>query len=101
MGDNRQSRKPQGRVTMNADTITAIDCDVHPSLTDIKQLLPHLESYWRDSVVERGIGSLETAAYPPNAPLTARPDFRGQNGYAGGKAADLAAPLLGEVGWSG
>ena len=83
-------------MTMKADAITAIDCDVHPAVTDIKQLLPHLEPYWRDSVVERGIGSLETAAYPPNAPLTARPDFRGQNGYAAASA-ELASNRAG--GW--
>jgi predicted TIM-barrel fold metal-dependent hydrolase len=79
---------------MTANTITAIDCDVHPAVTDIKQLLPHLEPYWRDSVVERGIGSLDTAAYPPNAPLTARPDFRGKNGYAATSAAELSAQVL-------
>jgi predicted TIM-barrel fold metal-dependent hydrolase len=79
---------------MNADTITAIDCDVHPSVTGIRQLLPYLEPYWRDSVEERGIGSLETAAYPPNAPLTARPDFRGVNGYAATSAAELSAQVL-------
>ena len=65
-----------------SDPIKAIDCDVHPTLSDIKLLLPHLEEYWRDSVEERGIGSLESSAYPPNAPITARPDWRGKNGYA-------------------
>src|ERR1700704_1774804 len=76
------------------DQINAIDCDVHPSVADIKLLLPYLEPYWRDSVVERGIGSLETAAYPPNAPLTARPDFRGKNGYAATNAAELSTQVL-------
>jgi predicted TIM-barrel fold metal-dependent hydrolase len=74
--------------------IKAIDCDVHPTLPDIKLLLPHLDAYWRDSVVERGIGSLETAAYPPNAPITARPDWRGKNGQAATTAAELAAQVL-------
>ena len=46
----------------------------------MQALLPYLDEYWRDSVVERGIGSLESISYPPNAPLTARPDFRGKNG---------------------
>ena len=31
-------------------SIKAIDCDVHPTVTDIRQLLPHLDEYWRDSV---------------------------------------------------
>src|SRR4051795_13028821 len=83
---------------MSADTITAqiraIDCDVHPGVENIRQLLPHLEPYWRDSVEERGIGSLESASYPPNAPLTARPDFRGKNGYAATSAGELAAQVL-------
>ena len=37
----------------------AIDCDVHPTVTGNEVLLPYLETYWRDSVVERGMGSLE------------------------------------------
>src|SRR5437764_8218553 len=69
--------------------MNAIDCDVHPTVTDNKILLPYLETYWRDSVEERGMGSLESAAYPPNAPMTARPDFRGPNGYAGTDAAQV------------
>ena len=75
-------------------SIKAIDCDVHPTVVDIRQLLPHLDEYWRDSVEERGIGSLESSAYPPNAPLTARPDWRGENGYAATTAADLVAQVL-------
>ena len=75
-------------------SIKAIDCDVHPTVVDIRQLLPHLDEYWRDSVEERGIGSLETAAYPPNAPITARPDWRGQNGYAATTAAELVSQVL-------
>ena len=88
MGRDRQSRQPESRMMMS---IKAIDCDVHPTVTDIRQLLPHLDEYWRDSVEERGIGSLETSAYPPNAPITARPDWRGENGYAATTAAELAA----------
>ena len=76
--------------------IKAIDCDVHPSLPDIKLLLPHLEEYWRDSVVERGIGSLETAAYPPNAPLTARPDSSDVRATAS-EAPTIAAADLGSA----
>ena len=70
-------------------TIDAIDCDVHPTVTGNDVLLPYLETYWRDSVEERGMGSLESAAYPPNAPITARPDFRGVGGYAATDAAQL------------
>jgi hypothetical protein len=43
----------------------AIDCDVHPSVPDIKALTPYLDEHWRESVEGRGIPSLETMSYPP------------------------------------
>jgi predicted TIM-barrel fold metal-dependent hydrolase len=67
-----------------------IDCDVHPTVPGIKALLPYLDAYWRDSVEERGIGSFDSQSYPPNAPITARPDWRGPNGLAATSAAGLA-----------
>src|ERR1044072_8212823 len=72
-------------------SINAIDCDVHPTVTGNEVLLPYLETYWRDSVIERGVGSLESASYPPLAPISARPDFRGKNGYAATDVAQLTA----------
>jgi predicted TIM-barrel fold metal-dependent hydrolase len=74
--------------------INAIDCDVHPTATGNNVLLPYLETYWRDSVQERGMGSLESASYPPNAPITARPDFRGADGYAATDASELSSQVL-------
>ena len=59
---------------------STIDCDVHVNVPSMQALLPHLDEYWRDSVVDRGLNSLESISYPPNAPLTARPDFRGKAG---------------------
>src|SRR5258708_19170710 len=44
------------------------------------ELLPFLEEYWRNSVVERGIPSLETNSYPARAPISARPQWRGGEG---------------------
>jgi predicted TIM-barrel fold metal-dependent hydrolase len=58
----------------------AIDCDVHPGPAAIADLLPFLEEYWRESVVERGIPSLEPNTYPPRASLSARPGCRGETG---------------------
>ncbi len=71
----------------------AIDCDVHPTVTGNEVLLPYLETYWRDFVVERGMGSLESASYPPNAPISARPDFRGKDGYPATDATQLTAQV--------
>ena len=35
-----------------------------------------MDEHWRDTVEVRGIDAWETIAYPPNAPLTMRPDWR-------------------------
>ena len=52
----------------------AIDCDVHPSVPDVNALLPYLDTFWRDSVVDRGLSSLDSNSYPLKSPLTSRPE---------------------------
>jgi uncharacterized protein len=74
--------------------LRAIDCDVHPTVPDIRALAPYLDEHWRNSVEERGIPSLESISYPPNAPITARPDWRGKSGLAATSVADLAAHVF-------
>src|SRR5437660_3811334 len=59
----------------------------------MKALLPHLDDFWREAVEERGINSLETVTYPPNSPLTARPEWRGKGGRAAMAAAEVAAQV--------
>jgi predicted TIM-barrel fold metal-dependent hydrolase len=59
---------------------SAIDCDVHANVPSMQALLPYLDEQWRDSVIDRGLNSLESISYPPNAPLTARADWRGRAG---------------------
>ena len=53
-----------------------IDCDVHPAVPGTKVLMPWLDANWQEQVVDRGIASLESISYPPNSPLTARPDLK-------------------------
>jgi hypothetical protein len=53
-----------------------IDCDIHPAVPNLKALHPYLSDHWRDIIVQRGVGELDSIAYPANAPLTARPDWR-------------------------
>src|SRR3954469_6604373 len=53
-----------------------IDCDLHPAVPNLKALHPYLSDHWRDIVIQRGVGELESIAYPANSPLTARPDWR-------------------------
>jgi predicted TIM-barrel fold metal-dependent hydrolase len=73
--------------------IHSIDCDVHPTVPDMKALAPYLEPLWREAIEERGINSLETVSYPPNAPLTARPEWRGASGRAALTAAEVTAQV--------
>ena len=54
----------------------AIDCDIHPGVPDIRTLLPYMDEFWRESFVHRGLDGFEMMSYPPNAPITCRPDWR-------------------------
>ncbi len=68
----------------------AIDCDLHPAMPGAAALLPYLDEYWRDQIVNRHIDkySFVLTSYPPNSPLSARADWRGP---AGAPAGDLDA----------
>ncbi|OWU86712.1 hydrolase [Oceanicola sp. 22II-s10i] len=55
----------------------AVDCDVHPASPAMKELMPYLDDYLSQSVVDRGIEQLTSVHYPPNAPITCREDWRG------------------------
>ena len=55
-----------------------IDCDLHPAVPNLKALHPYLSDHWRDTVIQRGFGELDSIAYPTNSPLSARPDWRPQ-----------------------
>jgi uncharacterized protein len=64
----------------------AIDCDLHPAMPGAPALLPYLDDYWRDQIVNRHIDkySFVLTSYPPNSPLSARPDWRAANGAPAG-----------------
>src|SRR5690242_3754288 len=63
----------------------AIDCDIHPAVPDTRVLLPHLDPYWREHVLRRGLerDNFEISSYPVNAPINARPDWRAPAGPPG------------------
>ena len=75
-------------------TTAAIDCDVHPQVPNLKALYPYLEPYWRDSFTERGIPGFEANAYPPNSPLSVRPEWKGKGGNAATDVAQLSAQIF-------
>jgi predicted TIM-barrel fold metal-dependent hydrolase len=74
----------------------AIDCDVHPATPPTPALLPYLDEYWRDQFVNRHIDryTFVLTSYPPNSPLSARPDWRFANGAPGGDLAMIRAQAL-------
>ncbi len=63
----------------------AIDCDIHPALPSTQVLLPYLDEYWRAHVQMRGLerDNYNAAAFPVNAPINARPDWKPAKGNAG------------------
>src|SRR5689334_24129096 len=70
---------------MTLPTQGAIDCDVHVAVPDTTLLLPYLDDYWRDQIVNRHIHktSFHLQSYPPNSPLSCRPDWKPKNGIPG------------------
>jgi predicted TIM-barrel fold metal-dependent hydrolase len=64
----------------------AIDCDLHPLMPSATALLPYLDEYWRDQLVNRHIDrySFVLTSYPPYSPLSARPDWRQASGLPAG-----------------
>ncbi len=80
---------------MNADAAPrAIDCDIHPGVPDIKALLPYMDDFWRESFVLRGIDGFDMMSYPPNAPISCRPDWRASGTRPGAHLARLQADAL-------
>ena len=78
----------------------AIDCDLHPAMPGAPALLSYLDEYWRDQIVDRHIDkhSFVLTSYPPNSPLSARPDWRFPTGAPGGDLDMIRRQALGPFG---
>src|SRR5690606_23078699 len=87
---------PAGTCLMNLEA--AIDCDIHPTTGGVGPLLPYLDDYWHETVLARGIDSLDSISYPPYAPLTARPDWRNADGRAATDVGRLRSDILDPTG---
>ena len=74
----------------------AIDCDIHPALPGMQVLVPYLDEYWRAHVPMRGLDrdNYTASAFPPNAPINARPDWKPARGNAGTDFATLKTQAL-------
>ena len=71
-----------------------IDCDVHPGVQTVRDLLPYMSEYWQEQFINRGIDGLDLATYPPNAPLSCRPDWREPGAKPGVRLEGLRAAVL-------
>jgi len=74
----------------------AIDCDIHAAVPNARVLLPHLDEYWREHILRRGLerNDFETSAYPAGAPINARPDWCPAAGLPGSSLEALQAHIL-------
>ena len=79
---------------MTANGRDVIDCDVHPGIPSMSVLLPYMDEYWQEQFVNRGIDGLDLASYPPNAPLSCRPDWREPGSKPGVGLEALRAAVL-------
>jgi len=71
-----------------------IDCDVHPTITGTRNLFPFLERHWQETFEDREVLQLDSISYPPNAPKTARNDWRKPGGRAATDVEDLRRDVL-------
>jgi len=71
-----------------------IDCDVHPSVPGLKSLLPYMEPYWADTLIQRGMHELDSISYPHKAPITAREDWRPVEGKPAATLEQVQSELL-------
>jgi uncharacterized protein len=88
---------PSGERALSDIFKGAVDCDIHPRLPSPRQLSHFMDEHWRDTVELRGIETWDSIAYPPNAPLTSRPDWR--NAGADTTPAKTAATTLDRFGF--
>ena len=74
----------------------AIDCDLHPAPPGVQALLPYLDEYWRDQLVNRHIDrlSFQLTSYPPRSPLSARLDWRTADGLPAGDLDSIRRHVL-------
>ena len=85
---------------MTSPIACGVDCDLHPAVPHLTSLLPYLNDYWRDQVTTRGMVDLVSQSYPPNSPISSRPDWRPAQGKPGSSLADMKAQALDPYGVS-
>src|SRR5215471_4220099 len=91
---NDKTRKREKGDVMASLIAGGVDCDVHPAVPHLTSLLPYLNDYWRDQVTTRGMVDLVSQSYPPNSPISSRPDWRPAQGKPGASLDDMRTQAL-------
>jgi predicted TIM-barrel fold metal-dependent hydrolase len=66
-----------------------IDCDIHNEVPSPEALFPYLPPYWVEHITNTLFKGPTELPYPPDAPLTARPETRPAEGGPPGSSLDL------------
>ncbi len=71
-----------------------IDCDVHPAVLNVRQLLPYFDACWQEQITNRGLerDDFSLASFPASAPLLGPP---------GAEAATVPEHLNERIEWVG
>lgn len=85
---------PAGRDALWAGSI--IDADVHVNVPSLDAILPYQDKVWRQMTEERGFAGPPGVgiAFPPNAPSTARDEWRVEGGIPAGSLGALQRQIL-------
>lgn len=85
---------------MNLEGLGLVDCDVHPTVPTVRDLLPYLDDYWAELVTMRGMDRtlLNLNSYPATNPFTVRPDWKPQTGRAGADPSDYLERVMKPLG---
>jgi predicted TIM-barrel fold metal-dependent hydrolase len=82
---------------LTTSRLSIVDCDVHPILTSVHQLLPYLDEYWRDFLAGSRYPDFRPLYHPEHSPIANRPDARvPPAGPPGSAASELCADVLGD-----
>ncbi|MDQ2801672.1 MAG: amidohydrolase family protein [Pseudomonadota bacterium] len=79
-------------------SVPPIDCDLHPTVPGLAALRPYLDDIWRETAERRGFDELATISYPTRNPLSARADWRDDQGKGATTAERLAVEALAPFG---
>lgn len=71
-----------------------IDCDIHNEPPSLSALYPYLPEHWVAYCNESAFVGPDAKDYPPNAPITARPGSKPENGPPGSDLSLVQAQLL-------